>query len=631
MQTKSLTIIVLMLILTSASGYSLGHYFGNYSDNDNDNDLFTQIPTTPTTADITMTVEDAELQRVGHYQNINSIAEILSLPSLFAQQEALYAITGRANRIQVQQLLSEATGIANINQQNTLMHILFSRLVEIDPQAAVTIALDAPQYHVLLTDVFQNWAKLDIEAAIESANNINNPSQQSTAAHGILAAIDTSDITTISEVSKRLKADSNESQLIGRAIVELATNNPESAFQQALDMENAYERQFTLRSIVDTWAATNPREAFTNIEHISDTRIRKQLLEAVLYRWAEKDPQAAYEVMLTLPNAARPSSVSYSIFNNLAYRNPKQALNNIENITSSRERVEAYSATLSTWAQTDALAAATYVAQLDNKQLKQQLAPAVIQHLSTQSPDEALAFAKELDPSGQLNLQNTVIAQIATNNPERALQIAQNSEQPTLRQQFIVTVVDNLAYSDPARAASMIDQLPSTDQNENVINSVVYNWANSDPEAAIAWVNTKSEALKEAGLTSIGSQLASLNPDLAASYLPQLSGQIRENWVQNITYTYSSYNIEEAVTWIENFRNEPIFGALLSSVASVAVNSDVDYALELAQSMPSIEERIGLIRQIADQLSYSDPQRAQQLYARLPAENRPEEEANKID
>ena len=71
------------------------------------------------------------------------------------------------------------------------------------------------------------------------------------------------------------------------------------------------------------------------------------------------------------------------------------------------------------------------------------------------------------------------------------------------------------------------------------------------------------------------------------------------------------------------FTGEVIFENLLSSVIGVAASSDVDYALQLAHRMPGIPQRNGMIRQIADQISYSDPQRAEALYSRLPAEESP--------
>ncbi len=621
MQTKWLTLGALILILTAAGGY----WLGQKSNNNVESDLFSQNLTTPIEVEAIMSVEEAQQQRENHYQSIKSIGEVLSLPSFFAQQEALHALAGRANRIELQQLLKQAAAIVNTYQRENLLQIIIARLTEIDPQTAANIAVEAYQNknYSLLPQTYRHWAKIDLEAAITSANNIKNINQQSTAAQGVISAINANEVQLVTEVSQRMGVEASKEQYVSIALIEKASQDPDAALQDAMNMATGYERDNALQGIVDTWATQDPQQAFSYVERIADNRIRQQLLETVLYRWAETDPQAAYNVLQTLPDTGRTSSISYTVFTFLANENPKQALNIIENIPSARNRVDAYNATIQTWAASDAQAAAAFVAQLDNKQLKQQLAPTVIQYLSTQSPDEALAWAREQDPSGQLYLQNTVISQMAAENPERALQIALASQQPVLRQQLIVTVIDNLSYNDPERAAGMIDQLPYADVNTDTINSVVYNWANNNPDAAMAWVNSKSGQIRDDGLISIGSQLASVNPDLAASYLPQLSGPVRESWAQNITYYYSSYDLTEAATWIENFRGEAIYGNLLSSVVGVAASSDVDYALQLAQNMPTLTERNGLIRQIADQISYNDPQRADQLYARLP----PEEEA----
>lgn len=618
MQTKWLTLSVLILIFAGTFGY----WLGQKSNNNISSNLFNQNSSTFNEAEETMTVEEAQLQRKNHYQNLTSISEVLSLPSFFAQSEALHSLAGRANRIELQQLLKQAAVVINAQQRENLLQIIIARLTEIDPQTAANIAIEAYQnkHYSLLSQTYRHWAKVDLDAATASANNIKNNNLQSVAAQGVISVINVNDIQQVTEISKRLGIEASNEQYVSNALIEKATQDPETAMQDALRMDSGYERNSALQGIIDTWAIQDPQQAFSYVERIADNRIRQQLLETVLYRWAETDPLAAYEVLQTLPNAGSTSNINYTVFTYLANENPKEALSIIENIPSSRNRVDAYNATIQSWAASDAQAAADFVAQLDNKQLKQQLAPTIIQYLSTQSPDEALTWAREQDPTGQLYLQNTVVSQIATTNPERALQIALSAQQPVLRQQLIVTVIDNLSYSNPERAAGMIDQLPYADVNAETINSVVYNWANSDPDAAISWVNSKSGQVRDDGMISIGSQLASVNPDLAANYLPQLSGPVRESWAQNITYYYSSYDLIEAATWIENFRGEALYGNLLSSIVGVAASSDVDYALQLSQNMPTQTQRNELIRQIADQISYTDPQRANQLYARLPKE-----------
>ena len=621
MQSKWLALVVLLLAISGAGGY----WFGHRPNNTVDSNLFTQKPLVPIEAEQTISVATAQQLREEYYQGISTISEILSLPSLFAQQEALYMIGGRADKIQLQLLIRDAAAVANAQQRATLLQILVVRLTEIDPQTAANIALDAYQNkdYSLLHHVYQHWAKLNLEAAISSANNIKDSYQQNTAAQGVLATINVSDVQLVTEVSKRLGIKTSEEQHVGNALIEKAIQDPESALQEAMLMPQGYERDNTLQSVIDAWATQDPQQAFAYVERIADNRIRLQLQETILYRWAESDPQAAYEIMQTLPKG-RTSNVNYTIFTNIANQNPREALNLIENISSSRNRVDAYNATIQTWAAKDARAAANFITQIDNKQLRQQLAPTVIQYLSTESPDDALIFARELDPNGQMYLQDTVIGQIAGTNPERALQLAQSAELVTVRQQLMVTVVNNLSYQDPQRAAAMIDQIPSAEITPEIINSVVYNWANSDPDAAIAWVNSKSGSLRNDGLISIGSQLASVDPDLAASYLPQLNGQVRESWAQNITYNYSSYDLAEAAIWIENFRGESIYNNLLSSVVNQAASTDVDYALQLAQNTSNAKQRNGLIRQIADQISYSNPQRAESLYSRLPIEDQPQ-------
>ena len=621
MQTKPLLFISALVIAIGVSAYGLGYYFAKY----NSSDVFSQNTSTPTVASGTMTIEAAQLQRKEHYQNINSIPEILSLPSLFAQKEALHAIAGRANKILLLKLLKESAGVRNTQQRHALMQVLLSRLTEIDPQNAANIALEAYENrnYSLLSEVFLNWAKLDIDAAVERANDIDDSYQHNTAAQGIISAVNADNISLILELSERLGLKRNQGQYVSNALIEKATEDPEFAIQEAMLMPKGYERETAMNGIIDSWATQDPEQAFAFTQRISDNIMRQRLQESVLYRWAEEDPQTVYEIMLTLPNG-NVTNISYTVFSNLANQNPLEALEFIENITSSRNRSDAYNATITAWAAKDAQAAASYVAQLDNKQLQQQLSSTIVQYLSEQSPNNALIWAQEMDPNGQKYLQDTVVGQIAAKDPDRAFQIAQAAEPLALRQQLSLTVINNLTYSDPVRAAQMVDQLPFTDVSSDLINAVMYGWANSDPDAAIAWVNSKSSSLREDGLISLGSQLASTDPELAASYLPQLNGRVRESWAQNITYYYASYDLVEAANWVENFRGENIFSELLNSVAISAASTDVDYALELAQSMPTKPERDSLIRQIADQVSYSDPQRAEQLYARLPPENSPE-------
>ncbi len=616
MQIKSLFDISLIAIICGTLGYALGHYM-----NDRNANVFSKSPT-PVVAENIMSIEAAKLQRSEGYKNINTLSEILSLPSQFSQKEALHTIAGRSNKVQLLLLIKESNGMANINQRNHMVNVLVMRLSELDPNRAVEIAIEAYENrnYTLLSDVFMNLATLDLQAAIDRANEIEKQYQHETAAQGILQAIPAEDVALQIDISNQLGLKSKDEQFVSNALIAKAQQDPEDAMQEAMLMPKGYERESTLLSIIDSWANDNPDQAFAFTNQITDKVIQQRMRESVLYRWSEADPQKAYEVMSTLPRNSI-VNVNFTVFSNLANENPREAINLIENIPSSRQRSDAYTAAITSWAAKDAQAAANYVSLLDNKQLRNQLAGTIIHSLSQQSPEDALSWAQEIDPNGQLYLHDTVIGQIASNDPQRALQLAQETQKDSLRKQLSLTVVNNISYNDPIAASEIIDQLPTTDVTDELVSTVVYAWANTDPDAAIAWLNSKSGSLRENGLISLGSQLANVDPDMAASYLPQLNGKVRESWVENITYYYSSYDLAQGATWVENFRGEAMYGKLLSALISNAASTDTDYALQLAQNAPTLEIRNTMIRQIADQVSYSDPQRAELLYSRLPAED----------
>jgi hypothetical protein len=151
--------------------------------------------------------------------------------------------------------------------------------------------------------VFQNWAKLDIDSAIQYANNLEEKYQHESAAQGILNAVDVNDVQRITELSKQLGLKINQNQYVSTALIENALQDPETAMQEALLMPRGYERESAMLGIIDTWATQNPEEAFAFTSEITDTILRQRLQESMFSRWAEIDPQTAYEMMLTLPNS----------------------------------------------------------------------------------------------------------------------------------------------------------------------------------------------------------------------------------------------------------------------------------------------------------------------------------------
>ncbi len=127
-----------------------------------------------------LSTQDAVTHRETHYENITDINEILALPSEFAQTEALYSVAGRASVDEVRDYLGEANRIANHHDRRGALQILFSRYAELDPEGALEHldSMRLPEETMIVGVIFYQWARMDVNAAIDAANNETHPQRQ---------------------------------------------------------------------------------------------------------------------------------------------------------------------------------------------------------------------------------------------------------------------------------------------------------------------------------------------------------------------------------------------------------------------------------------------------------------------
>lgn len=77
-----------------------------------------------------MTQAVAEKHRAGRYASLSRVEEVMALPTEFARSEALYALAGRSDSADVQNLIFEVNRIADDVERVSLLNILFFRLPE---------------------------------------------------------------------------------------------------------------------------------------------------------------------------------------------------------------------------------------------------------------------------------------------------------------------------------------------------------------------------------------------------------------------------------------------------------------------------------------------------------------------
>ena len=113
----------------------------------------------------------ADQHREERYANLKSATEIMALPTEFARLEAMYALAGRSGSAAVQDLIFEADRVADVQQRESLLNVLFYRLTELDPRSALALTqVDSfKKTRSLEQTVWRAWARSDLDDALFAA------------------------------------------------------------------------------------------------------------------------------------------------------------------------------------------------------------------------------------------------------------------------------------------------------------------------------------------------------------------------------------------------------------------------------------------------------------------------------
>ena len=121
------------LILALVIGVALGSIATYHVKPDAHGSKFPALPVRNVQHVPEISVAEAEVHRRDRYETIETIEDMLALPTDFAETEALYVIAGRADSSGVQDLIYQATRVSDRTDRNAALTILLLRLTELDP------------------------------------------------------------------------------------------------------------------------------------------------------------------------------------------------------------------------------------------------------------------------------------------------------------------------------------------------------------------------------------------------------------------------------------------------------------------------------------------------------------------
>lgn len=546
--------------------------------------------------------------------SVQTLKDILPLRTNFERQLALHGLLANANETRLLEHLNESKGMEFSEFRNLTERVVFQRLAVLNPQKALVEVNTLPvnRHEDLISTIFEELSLADLDEAKSYALQLD-PALKHAALRGILKSrhkhadntlldiarqldhetlaenflaqavafsahedpaaawsqivfdgqpnmsqteflinvatewLFQDGIAVIDQISESLKVEVVRDTVITAALHQIAQNDPRAALLEATKLTSK-SRELVLRTIAEVWATIDPETALASIETMEIGKTLALLQESVIVAWAIDDPTGLLEVLSTVPEH----------FQGLA---KEKALLAIARVSSEQ--------------------AVSYLADLEDDDLRMKLAKEIATYWSEQDPHAALDWVLQENFTTNVQQAETlmiVLGSLAMKDPELAFQTAR--DQPiVLRGQYYrgmeVTVIQNLvetnidqalamlpgirsagltqthAYSEVGRAmirdgqydrALKLGERLSERGRRNYNGSLMYQWAMSNPETLFENLDKlPSDQLKDQaarGLVRYNQETKALDSqqmEHVASFLPEgyvdpYNNMRRVNW-----------------------------------------------------------------------------------------------------
>lgn len=416
-----------------------------------------------------------------------TLGEIMNLRGDFTQTATLYLLAASTDRKGIERLLEEAESIGRESERRAAMSILYQRLAELDPGAAIDHMLarkDGPDSDWLYA-VFYGWARADLDGALARAAKLDERSRR-IAANAIVRSRD--DLPTA------------ERQALGSQLdVRIPVRDPattdlrtpaaaQRSWQSALAIADRDARRSALFALAQEWGRQDPQAAIRAIESVRERSQRDALLQIALQGWAQKDPVQAAEWALARPPSHARVQLLATALGGLVAKDPSAAMAMLERL-SATEKQRLTPNVLMNWARREPQEAAAWLAKHGDVHMHQNALAMIASIYAERDPDEAMRWAGSLPAENAQLVMGQVVERIARDDPERASAIVRQMKEGPQRTGAMAGIARTWAQSDPRAALTWLQMQSGSDVTPDLYRAIFSQWAVYDQEAAVSQSN----------------------------------------------------------------------------------------------------------------------------------------------
>lgn len=526
-----------------------------------------------------VTTAEAEVLRKGRYESLSSIEEILALPTDFAETEALYAVAGRSNSAEVQDLMYQAAKIRDRDDRRAALAILFLRLTEMDPQSALAISR-APAFasdRELEASVWRAWGRLDLIGALRVAEELRGASRH-TAAQALYQSLRGLDSDDASIISTMLGVQPDRNTRMKQLLV-AADRSPADAIAYIQSTAAPHEKH-EYYSWLAQYLAKSDQGSLADYSRLIESNWEKRIFEqAFAMQQAASNPEEVLQQALSSTMTHDSQMRIHTALRQLATTDPQRALD--------------------------------FLQQMPNSAQQKQYEAAVMMTIARSDPELALEWVRQGGEIADIGAVMSVLTTIAQTDPQLALAETQSISDPRRRNQMIASIASSMAQVDPQAAAEMIAQITDPRNRTNIIGQVAAQWALSDIDSALNWIASLDASEQQRAYQSVGQNLVHNDPDKAAELLARMpvgsTGGLEMQIAQAMARTQGVTN---ALAFAEQFKGRPEYSNIQLVIVNAAADTDTEAAMRLAARMNDVENRDRAYATIIGREANSDPQQA---------------------
>ncbi len=267
-----------------------------------------------------------------------TLAEILKNPNAAQRTKELEEFIRRMAPSDIGEALKQLRKLPEGSSRSLASGLLVAHWIETDPEGALRFAAQNHEFDYITSDVFQQFAAGDLQAALQRAQGITDPNARYQALRGVLSYMADSDPLGALQLANTLGTFANNEPLSQMIYRQWASVDPQAAAAAAAQASTDGGWRSPVNQVLRNWASQDPLAAIAWINSQVDPSMQARDISQIIRQWSHDDQSAAVNWVNNLAPGAMRDAAAASLAFSLGGSDPSAAISWAQSISDAGQR-----------------------------------------------------------------------------------------------------------------------------------------------------------------------------------------------------------------------------------------------------------------------------------------------------